>query len=548
MSNKWNSLCVAFVLSIWATGVARGADSGYEQLDLAAFEATLKQVQVPSVTADDLDLRQRTYERGLENARLSGLRGSLAESRREASALVRALDDELQDVGERARVDANIARVVRLMTIATDVLDGYGTWRRQKGLEQQLEQFGERLEQLEEERKRSSDVNVIEVRPRVYYFLDWGTERDIDLPEGGIPESEDGTLDQHNETPALGLRPAPERPDNVAFRANAAPSLSFSDLIGANFGRSAAEFWASELVASGGGFRHNPLASTMLGFSVLWTPETWKYTLSTVALPVVPSAYAYGLSVLTRVGWNSAPALGAVASVTAGYYSTAWLGEPYGWEAAALDMSLGTIGGWSVGVLGRTASRIHQAFRGRNLAPYKYADLGSWTWGSTSWDGNVKLSRTLHPVWRRKHTVLYETDYRHWLTPRGPEGVLRHETVHYWLTPKGPFAASRQWIRSQGYLRNHFLRAFEEGLAEGAHFQSVAKGFKGLNRNRVLHQQWGWRWGLERDLIVRHGVESLTATSLGLTGAVLAGRKLADSEAYERLRKGRNTAVRQAPD
>ena len=312
-----------------------------------------------------------------------------------------------------------------------------------------------------------------------------------------------------------------------------------NNLPGTTVGQSSAEYWASKLVASGGGFRDNPLASTMLGLSVLWTPETAKYTAPILALPLVaPGAYA----LLARAGWKSSPAVGAAANVGLGYYFTTWFDEPYKWEAAAIDAFLGGGAGWAVGALGKTISRVRQAFGNQNLAPFKFEKLKG-AWGRTSWSGEVSLSRDIHPSWIRKHDPDYLKN-REWWFAEGPQGVLRHETIHHVLTPQGPLAAWRQGLLKRGYQQNHFLRAFEEGLAEGAHFQDVVKGFRALNPHKLPYE---WRWGLSRDLVLRHGVQTIRDAGIAIAGAAWAGGEIAESDAYWKLREGGYRPFGKAP-
>lgn len=86
-----------------------------------------------------------------------------------------------------------------------------------------------------------------------------------------------------------------------------------SYLPGTEAGDSTAQYWSNRLVAAGGDFTDDPVASTGLFFSVLWTDETaasTAFTLSTAGTSSVVSRMAGPLKQWVRLGPSYSQSMG----------------------------------------------------------------------------------------------------------------------------------------------------------------------------------------------------------------------------------------------
>ena len=152
--------------------------------------------------------------------------------------------------------------------------------------------------------------------------------------------------------------------------------------------------------------------------------------------------------------------LGGTSGVATGYGISKLFGTEYGWNSAMIDFGLGAISGPAITALARTTKSLASVRKLQKVPDdVTYAHLGS-DGGETTWAGKIFLDTDL----KGTSEAL---------------SVYRHEYVHRILTPlKGPFVAARQRILELGYNKSHFLKWFEESLAEGIRRGGIVKGFK----------------------------------------------------------------------
>ena len=166
-----------------------------------------------------------------------------------------------------------------------------------------------------------------------------------------------------------------------------------------------------------------------------------------------------GLAVAIPAKLRPLLAGGAFGTAT-GYGLSKVFDTDYGWRNAIIDFGVGAATGPAVVALGRTFFKLARIPKATKIPDdVVYEPLPEWLLGETSRAGDITINSSLKGT--RKALETYQ-----------------HELVHQALTPSpgSLFATQRQDLMMWGYHNSHFLKWFEESLAEGIAQKGLIKG------------------------------------------------------------------------
>ena len=166
-----------------------------------------------------------------------------------------------------------------------------------------------------------------------------------------------------------------------------------------------------------------------------------------------------GLAVAIPAKLRPLLAGGAFGTAT-GYGLSKVFDTDYGWRNAIIDFGVGAATGPAVVALGRAFFKLARIPKATKIPDdVVYEPLPEWLLGETSRAGDITINSSLKGT--RKALETYQ-----------------HELVHQALTPSpgSLFATQRQDLMMWGYHNSHFLKWFEESLAEGIAQKGLIKG------------------------------------------------------------------------